>query len=234
MTGVVEFRAFEEREAASAAAADLLAGLIRTDLAASPGRRASLVVSGGSTPGRCFDLLSQQDLDWPRVTVVPSDERWVPADHPDSNERLIRARLLTGPAARGRALSFFRTGIDAQQAPPLIEKELAALSRPFSASLLGMGEDGHFASLFPDFNGLQSALDPNASPACTLVRTAASPHPRISLTLAALLDSTQTALLIFGEAKRLVIQSASIGGSAYPIEALLQFSRKPLTVIWAP
>ena len=230
----MEFRAFEEREAASTAAADLLAGLIRADLAASPGSQASLVASGGSTPGRCFDLLSQQDLDWSRVTVIPSDERWVPADHPDSNERLIRTRLLTGPAAKGNVLSLFRTGIDAQQAPRLIEKELAVLSRPFSASLLGMGEDGHFASLFPDFNGLQQALDPNGSPACTLVRTTASPHLRISLTLGALLDSTQTVLLIFGEAKRSVIESASLGGSAYPIEALLQFSRKPLTVIWAP
>jgi len=232
--GLVEFRSFENRDAASAAAAALLADLLGKDLASGPKKQVSLVVSGGSTPGPCFKILSQQDLDWSRVTVIPSDERWVPLDDPDSNEFLIRTRLLQGPAMKGNVLSFFRTGLDAAQALPLIERDLAVLTQPFSASLLGMGEDGHFASLFPDFAGLKKALDPNCGAACTMVETAASPHLRISLTLSALLNSAYTVLLIFGETKRCVFESASLGGSAYPIEALLNLSRKPVMVIWAP
>ncbi len=97
-----------------------------------------------------------------------------------------------------------------------------------------MGEDGHFASLFPDFDGLQKALDPHDKSACTMVQTSGSPHLRISLTLSALLNCTHTVLLIFGEAKREVFEAASADGSAYPIGALLHEIHKPLTVIWAP
>lgn len=234
MSGLIEFRAFKNRPEATAAAADLLMNLVSDVLDQSPETEASLVVSGGSTPGPCFDLMSATALDWSRVTVVPSDERWVPPDHPDSNERLIRGRLLTGLATKGKVLPFFRAGLDASQAPSLIEEDLAGLTQPISAVLLGMGEDGHFASLFPDFEGLQKALDPRGTTACTMVQTAGSPHQRISLTLSALLNSAHTVLLIFGQAKRVVFETALAGGSAFPIEALLTQTRSRLTVIWAP
>ena len=141
--------------------------------------------------------------------------------------------MLQGRAGQGRVLSFFRDGIDATQAPGLIEQDLEDLGRPFSAALLGMGEDGHFASLFPDFKDLKNALDPLGAAQCITVRTAGSPHLRISLTLSALLDSAHIVLLIFGVAKRTVFEAAKTGGSAYPIEALLTHARSPLTVIWA-
>ncbi|MGA9575121.1 MAG: 6-phosphogluconolactonase [Lysobacterales bacterium] len=230
----IDFQKFEDRAAASAAAANLLAGLLRDVLDSAPRAEASLVVSGGTTPGPCFDLLSGEPLDWSRVTVMPSDERWVPATDAASNERLIRTRLLKGPAAAGKMLPFFREGLDASQAPSVIEAELARLSREFSAVLLGMGEDGHFASLFPDFDGLQDALDPQSGTTCTLVRTASSPYTRISLTLPVLLKSVHIALLIFGESKRSVFETAMSGSSTYPITALLRETRTPLTVIWAP
>ena len=234
MSAYIDFQAFESREAASVAAADLLAGAVADQLASDPNAEASLIVSGGSTPGPCFDLLSAKSLDWSRVTVIPSDERWVATDHPDSNERLIRTRLLKDRADGGKVLSFFRNGFEASQAPELIEQDLQGLNRPFSASLLGMGEDGHFASLFPDFEDLQKALDPRDGTQCITVQTAGSPHLRISLTLSALLDSAHMVLLIFGQAKRIVFETAKTGGSSYPIESLLQNVRSPLTVIWAP
>jgi len=233
MTGAVEFRVFETRAAASIAAADLLAGLVRKALFSAPRAGASLVVSGGSTPGPCFDRLSGASLDWTRVTVIPSDERWVAAADPASNEGLIRARLLNGRAQAARVLSFFRAGLDARQAPAVISRDLARLGPVFSAVLLGMGEDGHFASLFPDFDGLHKALDPRSESVCTLVKTAASPHLRISLTLAALLNSVHIVVLIFGETKRGVFETAMHGGSALPIETLLRETRAPLTAIWA-
>ena len=234
MTVPVDFQAFASRAAASRATADMLAAGLASALEESPQAGASLVVSGGSTPGPCFAHLSTRPLDWPRVSVVPSDERWVPAQDPASNEGLIRRQLLKGQASQARILSFFREGIGAEQAPKLIEQDLSTLPRPFSASLLGMGEDGHFASLFPDFTGLPEALDPQGAAKCITVQTAGSPHVRISLTLSALLDSAAIVLLVFGASKRRVLESARAGGSGYPVEALLRHARCPLSVMWAP
>mgnify|MGYP001815071010 CR=1 FL=1 len=234
MTGNIEFLSFKNRSEASIAAANRLAELLRHDLGEDPQSQASLVVSGGSTPGPCFEHLSNETMDWSRVTVLPSDERWVPGNHPDSNERLVRASLLRGEAGTGKFLPFFREGIKAEQAPLVIERDLQALSRPFSVSLLGMGQDGHFASLFPDYKGLEKALDPQGVPQCIVVQTAGSPHLRISLTLSALLGSKLIVLLIFGDEKRAVFEAASRGGSPYPVESLLLHSRIPVNVIWAP
>jgi 6-phosphogluconolactonase len=234
MTGNVEFQHFENRTAASAAAAELLCGRVSEALDSAPGAQATLVVSGGSTPGPCFDRLSSESLDWSRVTVIPSDERWVAVSDPASNENLIRSRLLKDRAAAGKVLSFYRPGLDATEAPAAIGRDLARLAPVFSAVLLGMGEDGHFASLFPDFAGLRQALEPRAETTCLLVKTAGSPYLRISLTLAALLRSVHIVLLIFGEAKRKVFETALDGGSAFPVEALLRETRVPLTVVWAP
>jgi len=105
-------------------------------------QRCSIVVGGGSTPGPCFDLLSGKPLDWSRVTVIPSDERWVPSDHPDSNERLIRERLLVNKAASGQVLPFYRKDVEPHAAVPLIERDLAVLATPVSCALLGMGSVG--------------------------------------------------------------------------------------------
>jgi 6-phosphogluconolactonase len=234
MAGSIKFRAFKSRSAASNAAADLLASLLTDKLAEDPLAQTSLVVSGGSTPGLCFEHLSTKPLDWSRVTIVPSDERWVPASNPDSNERLIRRQLIWGQARQAKLLPFFRAGVKAEQAPHVIEQDLRTLQRPFAASLLGMGEDGHFASMFPDYVGLPEALDPNGKAQCIMVQTNGSPHRRISLTLSALLDSLAIVLLIFGETKRAVFESANAGGSDYPVESLLRYTRCPLTVIWSP
>jgi len=234
MSGRVEFREFETRTAASAAAANLLAGLLGKKLDAAPRAEATLVVSGGSTPGPCFERLSLEPLDWSRVTVIPSDERWVEVTDAASNEGLIRTRLLQNRAVAGKALSFFRPDLDVRQAPAGIGRDLASLDPVFSAVLLGMGEDGHFASLFPDFDGLRQALDPRSKTTCVLVKTAGSPYLRISLTLSALLHSVHIVLLIFGDDKHDVFETAMRGGSAFPIEALLRETLVPLTVIWAP
>ena len=234
MSGFIGFRSFENRSDASSAAAELLTQQLNARLSNHPQNQASLVVSGGSTPGPCFDQLSVAQLDWPRINVLPSDERYVPGTHADSNERLIRTRLLHGRAGQGRFLPFYRDGVKAAQAPELIDTDLQELGLPFSVVLLGMGEDGHFASLFPDFSGLDEALNPENKTRCIMVQTAGSSHLRISLTLSALLNSVSIVLLIFGDAKRDVFDVAMKGGSHYPIESLLQHASTPLTVFWAP
>jgi 6-phosphogluconolactonase len=87
--------------------------------------------------------------------------------------------------------------------------------------------------LFPDFDDLATALNPDSPKLCTPVKTAASPYQRMSLTLAALRQTQHTALLIFGETKRQVFEQASKGEGGYPIEQLLNQLQNPLTVFWA-
>lgn len=223
---------FPDRAAASRAAADLLANALRADLARND--QASLVVSGGSTPAACFGLLAEELLDWSQVVILLSDERWVPPDHADSNERLVRDRLLRQRAAAARFVPCYRHDHSPEQAVKRVAAELEAVRRPFSSVLLGMGEDGHVASLFPDFAGLEQALDPAGPVHCVLVRTTASPHPRISLSLSALCDTPCPVLLFFGAEKRRVFRAARNGSSRYPVAALLARSTATVRAIWAP
>ncbi len=232
MASTTEFIACTDRAEASRTAADLLGGALATQLKTGDG--ASLVVSGGSTPGECFDLLACRPLDWARVTVLPSDERWVPASSPDSNEALVRSRLLRARAAAGRFLPLYRDGLTPDEAPPVVARDIADLPPPHAAVLLGMGADGHFASLFPDYDGLEGALNLRGDPGCVTVRTAGSPHVRISLNLPALLFTETLVLLFFGDDKREVFEAARAGGSGYPVEALLTQTRVPVQVVWAP
>jgi 6-phosphogluconolactonase len=229
---VVRFTAFPDRLSASRAAADLLATSLRDDLGNCGS--GSLVLSGGTTPGACYELLSRQALNWERVQVVPSDERWVPADDANSNERLIRERLLQNAARGAGLIPLYRPGLEPAQAPAAVEHDLAGLGGPFSGVLLGMGADGHFASLFPDFAGLPQALDPAATTRCVVVHTAGSPFVRISLTLAALLKARRIAVLFFGGEKRTVFEAAAGGDDRWPVAALLAQKTVAVAALWAP
>jgi len=232
MTVRVNLLESSDRAQAAEAAAGLIAKSIQTTLEEQ--ERCRIVVSGGTTPGPCFEELSGLPLAWSRVTVIPSDERWVAPDHPDSNERLIRQRLLVNQASAGHLLPLYHDGMEAGEAPARIKRDLLTNPTTTSCALLGMGEDGHFASLFPDFSGLRQALDPDFDEPSVVVSTASSPHLRISLSLAFLKQAGTTILLMFGENKRRVFEAAAAGDSAYPIESLIRTSDTPITVLWAP
>lgn len=223
---------FASRDEASTATAKWLSDALQATLAEQS--QAAMVLSGGSSPVAALQALSTMPLEWKRVTVTLSDERWVAANHDDSNERMLRHTLLTNAAKDATVMPLFRSGVDIAAAPRQLQQDFAKLPLPFAATLLGMGEDGHYASLFPDFAGLADALDESGQTRFIPVMTAASPHPRISMTLSALLQSREIILLFFGTGKRAVYESVRAGRSKLPIASLLAQTRVPLRVIWAP
>lgn len=223
---------FETREAASAAAASHIAKLLSNRL--NGVGQASLVVSGGSTPGQCFAELSEIALDWDGVHVLVSDERWVPTDHVESNARLVREKLLVNFAKRASQLPFYAPDMDIDERCKALNEEIRTLPFPFACALLGMGEDGHFASLFPDAENLAEGLDVENPNLVQPVTTAASEHQRVTLTLSALSRSDEVILLIFGDNKHAVYEQARKKGSDLPVARLLKQKRTPVSVYWAP
>lgn len=203
--------------AAHAVAAQLSEGLAERG-------RASLVATGGRSPGPVYDRLRNAYLDWAHVAVTLSDERHVGVDSPNANVRQLRERLFVGPAAKARYLPL----------TDYAEPALRALM-PFDAVMLGMGEDGHVASLIPGSPVMAEAMDPDGR---TLVAESPTgfgspPVARITLTLSALLQSRAIFLLIAGDAKRQVIADA-LAGADLPVRAILQQGRAPVRVFWTP
>ena len=211
------FRAFATRAEASTALADTLAACLGEAVRAQG--HARLVVSGGTSPAAMFRELREKDLPWASITVVPSDERDVPADHADRNDAMIRRELLAGPAAGARLLPLIPPG---------------ELPDRFDAVVLGMGADGHTASLFPGSPDLPGALASD-QPLAELDVPQLNMR-RVSLTPSALLNTGRLFLLIFGDDKRRVFEEAQRGHDieAMPVRVLLEQGRAPLAVYWAP
>jgi 6-phosphogluconolactonase len=206
-------------EAAAAGVAAQLRDGLRTH------GRAGLVGTGGRSPAPVYDRLRDADLDWARVIVTLSDERCVPADSPDSNARLLGEHLLTAAGAKAHFIPLW---------PKPDPAALEALM-PFDAVMLGMGEDGHIASLLPGDPNLERHLDPACDPLLADVPAGlgSPPLPRVSLTLKALTAARAIFLLIAGGAKRDVVERA-MGGEDLPVRALLRQSGVPVRVLWTP
>ena len=195
---------------------------------------ASLVVSGGRTPLGFFHTLSQQSLDWSKVVVTLADERWVEADHKDSNEKLVRENLLINNANQAQFLPLKNAAETAVAGCVELEESLSGLNQ-FSVVILGMGDDGHTASLFPGTPALASGLDMNSGLNCVAVTPLDAPHERMSLTLPRLLNCKFLAVHISGAGKQKVLQQAQAGTSIteLPIRSILQQDISPATVYWA-
>ncbi len=184
--------------------ADRLASDLR--MALETKERVLFIVPGGTTPGPIFDTLSAVDMDWERVTVVPSDERWVDERHDRSNARLIRERLLTGKAAGARLVSIYREGLAPEAAVGQVS-EMLAPELPIDVCLLGMGGDMHTASLFPGAPGLEAALAPDA-PVLNVLKPEDQPDVRVSLSARALREAVVSYVVITGAAKREAVEKA--------------------------
>lgn len=197
---------------------------------------ASLVVSGGKSPVRLFELLRARALDWSRVCVALADERWVDPSDAASNERLVREVLLKERAAAARFLGLKNGAPSPDLGAVSAWETFARVPRPFDAVVLGMGDDGHTASLFPGSPNLARALNPDAVAGCVGMWAPTAPQPRLSLNLTALLDSRRVILLITGEAKWRVFVAASAPGEVkdMPVRAVLRQTRTPLSIVWCP
>lgn len=217
---------YPDRELMMFALADRLAGEL-ADFLRREGR-ASLAVPGGTTPGPVFDVLAGVDLDWPRVSVMLTDERWVPESDPRSNTALIRRRLLTGRAAAARLLPLYMPAERPEDVLPEISAAVAA-ALPLSVALVGMGEDMHFASIFPGGDRLAAALGPEAPPVVAM-RAPAAAEPRVTLSAPVLAGAVRLHLLITGPAKRAALERArTLPVEEAPVRAVLDEA----TVHWA-
>ncbi len=196
---------------------------------------ANLVVSGGSTPLRFFAELSEYDLDWAKVQVVLADERWVRSDHERSNAALVKQNLLRNHARNALFAPLYSERLTAESAAQELASALSEMDRPFDAVILGMGGDGHTASLFPDAPELGLALGDSADAAIVLT-PASQPERRVSLTPQVLTNTEFLVLHIEGAEKRRVFERALQDGkeAELPVRAILRNDNQQAQVYWCP
>lgn len=215
-----EWHTFADREALDQSLAAYIVSKLALGIEARGA--AYLVVSGGSTPVNLFSLLSASHLDWKNVVVLLADERCVPVDHQDRNERLVREVLLTGKAEQAQFLSLMPTPDDATVNIEALSSLLSSLPR-FDVVLLGMGEDAHTASLFPCASALKDGLTTDEGALITRPKTAA--HARVSMSRRRLQAVDHGVIHITGETKKTVLERAGERGDEM---------RYPITAFWGP
>jgi 6-phosphogluconolactonase len=225
---------FSDLDALSLALADQ----VSTTLSAAIAARgvASVVVSGGKSPTKLFEHLRMRSLDWARVCVALADERWVDPTDPSSNEKLVRDVLLKDNAAAAKFIGLKNAAPTPDMGAVSAWETFARVPRPFDLVLLGMGDDGHTASLFPASPNLLSALNPDAVAGCVGMWSPSAPQARLSLNLSALLDTRRIVVLINGAQKWSTFTAAAQPGpiADMPIRAVLRQTRTPVEVMWSP
>ncbi|WP_166255557.1 6-phosphogluconolactonase [Marinobacter salicampi] len=195
--------------------------------------RASLAVPGGSTPVQFFRALRTQALDWARVEITLTDERWVPQSSEDSNARLVNANLLQDRAAAATFYPLKLEGASALEGQSAAERALDQLKWPLDVVILGMGSDGHTASLFPDAPELSRALDPGNSARSIAMTPPSQSTERLSLTRSALIQARSAVLLIHGTDKLATLEEA-FARSDEQVMPIRAFLKPGLRIFWSP
>ncbi len=193
---------------------------------------ASIAVSGGNTPRPLFAALSQEPLPWDKITVTLADERWVATTEDDSNEKLVRNVLLQNLASQAAFLPFKNDASTAAAGQPALAKELTALG-PVDVLILGMGGDGHTASLFPCCDELGEVMKTDNPQPCHATTPKTAPYERMTMTLSWLLKSAHIMLHITGQSKFSVLTDALENPTtAPPIGQLIQQAQQPVSVFY--
>ncbi|MEO0466729.1 MAG: 6-phosphogluconolactonase [Pseudomonadota bacterium] len=232
---MAQLKAFEARDDAANHVATLMTGALAQQLASNGS--ASLLLSGGSSPGPVFDRLSTTDIDWANVSVGLVDERWVPEEDPRSNAALVRKSLLQGKAASAAFTPMYTTASGTlAEAAPGVDAAYVPLCDGAPVVLLGMGPDGHTASWFPGASGLDAAMDPDGDVFVSAIDATGAavagdmPH-RMTITARTLLGAGLIVLYITGQEKRSVLDARDANLPIHFAERLLG---DRLMKVWAP
>ena len=228
------YHSFKSREAMVEMASKQIAEAV---IAAVADRgKASLMLSGGSSPRPVYEALSEMDLPWENIIIGLVDDRWIERGQAGSNETFLDQTLLRGKAKTATFIGLKTQDVNPAAGVKASEAKLASIPRPFDVCVMGMGLDGHTASWFPNSRGLKEALNPNNSNTVIAIDAQGCPvagdHPnRITLTLSAVMASKQIVLMIPGAGKSEVFK-ASADKSVYdaPVKALRAAGER-LTVI---
>ena len=205
--------------------ADKLAGELENALLTHD--NVSFAVPGGTTPGPIFDGICDVHLDWDRVHVMLTDERWVDEASERSNTRLLRQRLLTGRAAAAQYVPLYNGADTPEDGLPDLQTGLAK-SLPVDVMLLGMGADMHTASIFPGADQLDRAL--TGDDLLVAMRAPGAPEPRITLSANVLKGAIKRHIVIIGAEKRAALEKAqTLSPQEAPVAAILAGT----TVHWA-
>lgn len=196
--------------------------------------KASIAVSGGSTPKGLFAALSQADIDWSKVDVTLVDERWVDTDSDQSNERMLRECFAVNHAANANIIGMKSADAEVAYGVDNYNHKLANLiKQPFDVVILGMGGDGHTASWFPDAPEIDSALDPKASSLTLSTLPPSQPMPRITLSYPCVAAAKNIYLHITGDDKRQVLENGLGTTDALPIHRTLSQLEQAVDIYWA-
>ena len=194
---------------------------------------ASIAVSGGRSPIGLFEELSKINLDWSKVELTLVDERWVDSKNEDSNELLVRKHLIQNQATQVKFFPIKNSAKNSKEEQVLHEQVLQKIKLPFDVIILGMGEDGHTASLFPCCKELTQAMDPNNQQKCIVTKPKNAPYERISLTFSTISKAKNLILHIRGSSKLQTFELAMTlkDANKMPIYA---FMEQPLEIYWSP
>ena len=196
---------YNDRGALDLALAKVITAQLKKSIASRG--KASLVVSGGSTPKGLFQALSCSELDWAKVTVLLADERWVPESHSDSNSAMVKSLLLQGKAASANWIDYGAGDTDIENQLARVSETLSEMDT-FDVVILGMGGDSHTASLFPCSIELPDGLSTKDPVLMTQPTTA--PHKRITLSKRRLLQTELGIIHLVGDSKLEVFKQATV------------------------
>jgi len=230
---MVEHNNFKTRGELDHALADKVSEILQQAIEVNG--KATMAVSGGSTPKGFFKVLSTKKINWHKVTITLADERWVEINSNDSNARLIHENLIQNRALLANFISLKQEGV-------LCESTLSGLNTvvndailPLDVLILGMGEDGHTASLFPCSSQIKMALDSNNQNALIAIKPTTAPYLRITFSFSALSQSNHTFLHLCGQSKKEVLEKALKGSDVLkmPIRKFLHASNINTQIYWA-
>lgn len=195
--------------------------------------RASLAVSGGTTPIAFFKALSTTKLNWEKIDITLVDERWVDANHQASNELLVRQQLLKNNALSASFTPLKTNAKDINTGRQICENNLTTLAQPFDIVVLGMGNDGHTASLFPCSAELNSGMAHDNQDNYIVTNPSNAPYQRISLTRTAISKAKHIVLHIVGVDKLKTIEKAMKNQTTNKMP-IYTFLNQPLELYWSP